>query len=164
MHTFCNRNLHENRSRLFDIHREERVLFARKREHVCRLWTWIVMQDIPLHQLNSRVWYKAVLCDMILFSSQHSLNCMSACIVVYINCTFIVAGGIYCVFWSLPKQSSKPNLYLSFFLSFLLTLPLYYYMSTVAMETILLFLSSLLVCVAGKLHCTHMHTNNTNSP
>lgn len=41
----CARSLRENRPRLWDVHGEEAVISGRKREHVCRLSTWIIMQD-----------------------------------------------------------------------------------------------------------------------
>lgn len=51
--------LHENRPRLCDVRREEGVISARKREHVSRLWSWIVSPDKTtslglLHQSNFR--------------------------------------------------------------------------------------------------------------
>lgn len=70
-----------------------------------------------------------------------------------------IASALMCWSTSLLKQTSL-TVFFFVFLSFSLTLPLYYSMSTVAMETILLFLSSLLVCVAGKCppaHETHTH-------
>lgn len=70
-------------------------------------------------------------------------------VIVYVSlCRGICAGVV--------KQTSR-CIFLSFIRS--LTLPLYYSMSTVAMETILLFFSSLLVCVAGKYPQTHTRTS-----
>ncbi len=88
--------------------------------------------------------YKLYVCSLLLFMSQ-------------------IASAHMC--WSTHslKQTSL-TVFFFVFLSFSLTLPFYYSMSTVAMETILLFLSSLLVCVAGK--CpphTHTHIRNTHA-
>lgn len=111
------------------------------------------------------------------FLFSHTAYCMYACVfIVCMVCVNCVCTRVYCYCLCIYLQGhwcagvvwlAKTDLTYCIFLSLFLTLSLYYSMSTVAMETILLFLSSLLVCVAGKCpptHKTHKHTSmHTNT-
>ncbi len=92
------------------------------------------------------MWFPVCLCGHSLCGVYNLFVCMCLFVVVYVP----ICRGLYVLkYRSWLKQTSLTAFFVSFFTPSL-TLPLYYSMSTVAMETILLVLSSLLVCVAGK--------------